>query len=224
VNKNNLMKGLPLALLLASPMVSAQSDYPAPFEPKVIYQDADLIDKYGSKQSPAAPAPAAAPVVSSAAASSAPEATSVEAASAPVATFTQEESALSQNFPILIIGVGLIGALVWSSKRSGGASATPSFGAASGAGAAAIESVASCYKDGPLVVGVGETGVSDYLKKLPSAEAVVRTGVAKYMLSLPAPVPVEPVETGVTKYVKKLPKPPVLPTDESGVAKYVKTL
>lgn len=213
VNKKNVLAGLPVALALASPMAAAESNYPAPFEPKVLYQNAELIATYANRPSVAAPSSTASSAPSSSAA--APAEASSAAPSEPV--YTQEESALAQNFPVLLLTVGLLGALIWVSKRSGSQG--------SGTAVAARSVAPAPVADAPVVVGfAGETGVSKYLEKLPKPEPIVWTGVAKYMRALPPPAVVEPAETGVTKYLKKLPKPPVLPTDESGVAKYLKSL
>lgn len=208
VNKKNLLAGLPVALALASPMVAAESNYPEPFEPKVLYQNAELIATYANRPSLAVTS-AAAP------APSAPVSEASAAANMPV--YTKEESALAQNFPILLLAAGLFGALIWVSKRSDrqGSVSSPA---------------PRLLDDAPAVVAsvvvgfAGETGVSKYLEKLPAPAVVSSTGVAKYLRRLPPPVVVEPVQTGVTRYLKKLPKPPILPTDESGVAKYLKSL
>lgn len=212
VNNKNLLAGLPVALALASSMAVAESNYPDPFEPKVIYQNADLIATYANRPSVAAPSSTASSAPSSSAA--APVEASSAAPSEPV--YTKDESALAQNFPILLLAGGLFGALIWVSRRS------DRQGSLSSPAARLVDDAPTGAA--PLVVGfAGDTGVSKYLERLP-ATVVPSTGVGKYLRRLPPPVVVEPPETGVTRYLKRLPKPPVLPTDESGVTKYLKSL
>ncbi|NJD08745.1 MAG: hypothetical protein FIA97_19975 [Methylococcaceae bacterium] len=210
MNNKNLLAGIPVALALASSIAVAESNYPEPFEPKVIYQNADLIATFANRPTVAANVTAA----PAATAEAAPVAAASSAPAEPV--YTKDESALAQNFPILLLAGGLFGALIWVSRRSDrqGSLSSPAARLADDAPTSAA----------PLVVGfAGDTGVSKYLERLP-ATVVPSTGVGKYLRRLPPPVVVEPPETGVTRYLKRLPKPPVLPTDESGVTKYLKSL
>lgn len=222
MNKENLLKGLVVAMWLASPIVSAQPEYPPDFEPKVLYQDPDLISKHVA-QKPQSPAPK---VVAPALAAPAPAKTAPEpktsAAPAPLTTPAGEPSG-SSNLPILFAGLAVAGIVFWASKRASGKGAqmsselVPASAVASTVGATSVAQ----YMDS--MVGGVETGVSKYVKSLP-AIVVSQTGVSKYLRSLPPPVVAGPEETGVTKYIKGLPKPPVLPTDETGVTKYLKSL
>lgn len=209
MNNKSLMTGLSAALLLASGAAGAQSNYPEPFEPQVLYQNSDLIATYANRK-PLAPAPAA--VATETAGS---EAIAVTTSGA-VPAFSKEDSPLAQNFPILLVGFGLIGFMVWASKRPAGSPRS---------GAAAPVSAAPPSIDAPAVVGFsGETGVSKFIQKLPVQDLSALSGVGKYLRRLPPPVVVEPPISGVARYLKKLPKPPVRPTDESGVSKYLKNL
>lgn len=224
MKKENLLTGLVVAISLASPMVSAQADYPAAFEPQVLYRDADLIAKHANRQPQA---PASQSVATSAAAPkqsvSAPSVSSASSSVSSSASTSGGESGGSSNMPIILAGLAVAGAAFWFTRRPSGVAAggqasagfTPAVVPAGTTGVAQyVESLGS---------GGVETGVSKYVKSLP-AIALPQTGVAKYLRNLPFPEVAGPVETGVAKYLKGLPKPPVLPTDETGVTKYLKSL
>lgn len=63
MTKDKTIKTIITALLLASPMAGAETQYPEPFEPKVLYQDAEYIANHPGPAAEApkaeAPAPAA---------------------------------------------------------------------------------------------------------------------------------------------------------------------
>lgn len=217
MKNENLLKGLVVAMALASPMANAQTNYPPAFEPQVLYRDADLISKHANNPQVAAPKATTAnntvapqTSVTSAAAKSAPAGT----ASSVSASGSGESSDSSNMFLVLGV-VALAGGVFWFSRKGStksNASNAQSLGGTTG----------SQYVEAVSGSGV-ETGVSRYIKALPQV-VVSSTGVAKYLRNLPPPEVAGPVETGVTKYLKGLPKPPILPTDETGVAKYLKSI
>jgi hypothetical protein len=202
VKKSNLTKGLCVAILLASPLAGAEPKYPAAdFEPGVIFQDADLIAKHAARPIQVVPPPA--PTVTVAAETKSEKAVD------------KAEDVLSQNYPIALVVLGLIGFAFWSSKRS-----------ASGAAAAQQAPVQSAAA-APSSSAAGETGVAKYLKSVGASAtaAVAETGVAKYLKTLPATAAkAVAAETGVAKYLKTLPAAAKAATAETGVAKYLKNL
>lgn len=164
------------ALLLASPMVGAEPQYPAAdFKPTVVFQDTGLIAKHAEEAKERATALRAA----ASAAAPAGEAKSA----APGAQ--SEGSPLTDNLPVVLIVLALVGYSFWSSKRSG-----------SKAGETRLAAVA-------FTGGVsGETGVAKYLKSLPENAKARETGVARYLKSLPDTS--KAAQTGVAKYLKNL--------------------
>lgn len=188
MKKHDLTKAILTALLLASPLAKADSEYPAAdFEPVIITQDPALIEEHEkaskTRTSEAVQAMQAKREPASSAVSSADQ----PGSGAPAA---KAENPLTENLPIGLIVLGLAGFVFWSSRQSGSKvqSAAP----------APVAAAAS-----------GETGVAKYLKNLsePSQKAAAETGVAKYLKSLPvaAVKPAEPAPaTGVAKYLKKL--------------------
>jgi hypothetical protein len=184
VKKNTLTKGLFTALLLASPMVGAESQYPAAdFKPVIITQDADLIAKHGQAAQERALAE--------------PETAGVESGKAQGGA----ESILTQNYPIGLIVLALAGFIFWSSKRPGAkvqeARSEPSVSAPARE-MSGETGVAKYLKN--LPAGAGETGVARYLKNLPAKVTAAETGVARYLKNLPAKVTA--AETGVARYLK----------------------
>ena len=193
MKQNNLTKSLFVALLVASPMAGAGTPYPAPFEPVIIYQDADLIAKHAARPSQAAVAPVASAQSSKSVATSSAESSSVaEVAPAASPSSAQGGGVLAENAWLGGVVLALVGFIVWSSKKSGASKqATASFSAEPVVAAAAAS---------------GETGVARYLNTLSGAEVVktAETGVAKYLKSLPVAEVVTVAETGVAKYLKNL--------------------
>jgi hypothetical protein len=243
VNKHTVMKGVGMALLVASPWAGAGSNYPAPFEPKVLYQDRELIEQHSqaAQRAPqsAPPAttqsapPAATPVANTeapsrypapfepkvlyqdrelieqhsqvaqrapqsappaatpAAPQSAPAVTTPAPASAPADTPASPSQAqpagwLVQDYLIGALVLGLLGSVLWTLRRSG-ARGEEALSAAGGAAASAPPA---------------DTGVARYLKSQTGAET--ETGVAKYLKSLPESAKTVVAETGVAKYLKNL--------------------
>ncbi|BBA33098.1 putative uncharacterized protein [Methylocaldum marinum] len=191
MKKHDLTKAILTALLLASPLAKADSEYPAAdFEPVIITQDSALITEH-EKTSETRTAEAVKAVQAKEESASSP-ASSANVSSADDSSSSEPaakaENPLTENLPIGLIVLGLAGFVVWSSRQSG--SKTQS------AAPAPVAAAAS-----------GETGVAKYLKNIsePTQTAAAETGVAKYLKSLPeaAAKPAEPA-TGVAKYLKKL--------------------
>jgi hypothetical protein len=183
VKKNALTKGLFTALLLASPMVGAESRYPAAdFKPVIITQDADLIAKHSQ---------------------AAKEYASEEAAGTNSGK-SNADGSLAQNYPIGLVVLALAGFIFWSGRRSeskvqearnDSSAGTPARGATTG------ETGVAKYLNGlPAGVTAAETGVARYLKNLPAKVTAAETGVARYLKNLPAKATA--TETGVAKYLK----------------------
>jgi hypothetical protein len=184
------MKGLCAALLLASPMVGADSRYPAAdFQPVIISQDADLIAKH-SEAAKSRASESLKPSQAATSAVSAKQSNESAAETKPEQPVNNKEEASMENYPIALIILALAGFIFWNSKRSGSSSTT--------------------VKDGSPVllsgtVG-GETGVAKYLKSISESAAKV-TGVAKYLTNLEAEakekaaVAKEASKTGVQKYL-----------------------
>ncbi|CAI8757488.1 hypothetical protein [Methylocaldum szegediense] len=192
MKKHDLTKAVLAALLLASPLAKAESEYPAAdFEPVVIIQDVDLIAEHekAAKERVAtlqAQAKQEATSSTSAAASSADQ-----PSSAPASAAAKAENPLAENYPIALIVLGLIGFMFWSNRQAG-----------SKREAAVPQSVA------PVSQGAqgGETGVARYLKNLsePSKAGAAETGVARYLKNLSATPTSSARLTGVAKYLKNL--------------------
>lgn len=203
---SDLTNAVVAALLLASPMAGAESQYPAAnFEPVIITQDADLIAKHSqaAKERTVAVQPTSSPTGSHAATEST-SAKSDTAATVPIQSPIKEESSMD-ILPIVLVVLALGGLVFWNTRKSGPA--------------AQESSIAP-----PVVSGAtgGETGVAKYLKAMPEAVKSAETGVSKYLKSLPPKV-VPPVETGVSKYLKAIPEKVAAPS-ETGVAKYLKAM
>ncbi|MGX2040086.1 hypothetical protein ACWJKU_08105 [Methylocaldum sp. MU1018] len=187
MKKYNLTKAVFAALLLASPLAMADSEYPAAdFEPVVITQDADLIAKHEE----AAKARAVTMQSKAEASSSVSSAASVEQPGSG-AEAAKAENPLAENYPIGLIVLGLVGFIFWSGRQS--------------KSKAPVQAV----QQRPAVVsgeGAAETGVAKYLKNLsePVKAAAAETGVAKYLKNLPEPVKAAAAETGVAKYLKNI--------------------
>jgi hypothetical protein len=220
VIQNNLTNGLIAALLLASPMAGAESQFPASdFKPKVIFQDTDQIAQHG-KSAPAAqvgdttkpdakyPAAAFQPTVvykdenykpsrsSSAAPIERDTSASVGTASEPATDGQTAKSGQSNNW-IFLVALAVAGFVFF--KRQGKSQAAE----------ARIYYPAYSSEPGGLT-GVARylnkaegTGVSRYLEKQSKSEKAA-TGVAKYMAKQVVAPKVKPAAvTGVEKYMSK---------------------
>ena len=208
-----------VALLLASSMAGAESQYPAAdFEPGVVYQDRELIEKHSQaareKASTAQPAPkvggtAVTGTSSAPSASTPPESVAVVESSAAKPS-SQGGGLLSENFPILLIVLGLGGFIFWNSRRAASrVSQIQTSAPVTPAPASGATGVARYLKTIPDAAP--ETGVARYLKSQPPKAAVAETGVAKYLQSLPAAEAVVAVAASVSK-------------GETGVARYLTSI
>jgi hypothetical protein len=165
------------ALLLASPMVGAEPQYPAAdFKPTVVFQDAGLIAKHAAEAKERVAALRAKPSAAAPAA---------EAKSAAPVESTGVGNPLTDNLPVVLIVLALVGYSFWSSKRSGSRGGETRLAATAFAGAVS-----------------GETGVARYLKSLPENAKARETGVARYLKSLPDTS--KAAQTGVARYLKNL--------------------
>jgi len=218
VKETNLLKGAFAVLLLSSPLVGAETKYPAAdFKPTVQYQDAEYIAKSKSSATAGAqsqqtapdaqyPATAFEPKVlykdteykhsvpkAAVPKSIAAERTSGEKSTGAVeATEKKEES--KTNYLIALVVLGLIG-FVFFRKR------------------AAPKSVKSTPAYSPETTS-GLTGVDKYLQR---KEGPVATGVARYLERQVATVKEKAAATGVAKYLEKK-----VIESETGVAKYLR--
>ncbi len=192
---SNTTTGLLAALLMASPLASAESQYPAAnFEPVIISRDADLIAKHGQAAKDRAVAEQAKlakrnqAVVTPVATDQAPEATraaaDIESPKSDNNPSNQKESSM-ENFPIALVVFALAGFVFWSTKRPG----------------AKVQEVR--YDTAVVSTGsAGETGVAKYLNELEaSARKAAGTGVTRYLKSLEVTT-IKAAETGVAKYIK----------------------
>ncbi len=220
MKKNNIKKGIFTALLLASPFVTAGTQYPAAdFQPKVLYQDqsyqhaasessgSSAKASFGEKSKADANYPAATfqPEVLYHDAKYKHNSSAASNKSAPLATWTEEavtttaddvseakadDSTMNPLFAIVVLGVAGF-LFVKKSKDS------------------KLASSRSAYSSGGL------TGVAKYLEsKVPKL-----SGVAKYLeLNQPAP------KSGVAKYVarKVVAEKKAASEKTTGVEKYVR--
>ena len=210
MKKNNVKKGIFTALLLASPFVTAGTQYPAAdFQPKVVYQDKNYQHEGGSSSSSAStsfgekakadasyPAATFQPEVVYHDADYKHKAGSSSAKSIPLATWTEAvDSAVEEKYadeaeatdeassesPLFAVVVLAVAAFLFSRKSKGSAK-TKSTGSAAAGRAAASASAG------------GLTGVARYLNE----KSPKLTGVAKYLEeNQSAP------KSGVAKYVAK---------------------
>ena len=234
----NLTKSVLVALVIVSPLASAETQYPAAdFKPEIIKQDADLIAKHAEANkstTSSAPAESARP---SAATSSKTETVSTaaepSAKSEPVAAATKSEE--SSNLPLILVGAIGAAAAFWfmrkpkSSGASEGAAVAPA--AQPAASAAPGATGVARYISGNLgdaSVPANETGVARYIRSMPPpTPAAPETGVAKYLKTVVVAetansTPAAKGPTGVAKYISTLPEPKKDP-GETGVAKYLKS-
>ena len=183
MKKNDLTKSLFAALLLASPMVGAEQQYPAVnFEPTILYQDADYIAK--NKPS-AVPAPVAAETASAASRQTESYTTETKPGQSPG---KKEESSM-ETYLVGLIVLALAGLVFWGGKQP-----------APKAQAARREDIAA------PAAGTGETGVAKYLKNLGASAGatLAETGVAKYLKTLEVSTKGTAALTGVAKYLRNL--------------------
>lgn len=200
---NNLSKGMFVGLLLASPFVGAEPQYPAPFEPVILYQDADLIAKHNARQ-PQATAEPVSPRVESRDTASSHESKPYAAEAVTTKTISNQEEASMDNFAIILVILALAGFVFWNSRRSG-CSHKPCCASETG--------------------GTGETGVTRYLNGVSTTPGSYgTTGVARYLSSLDIASRVTKPGTGVATYITKIEIAARISATETGVARYLKRI
>ena len=203
MKKNSVKKGIFTALLLASPFVTAGTQYPAAdFQPKVVYQDKDYQHEGGSSSSSASLGEKAAADANYPAATFQPKVvyqdtgykhkTGGEAGkSIPLATWTEvADSATEEKYaddaeaasesPLFAVVVLAVAAFLFSRRSKGSAKAKAKNTSRSAARASNNAS--------------GLTGVARYLQE----KSPQLTGVAKYLAETQATP-----KSGVAKYVAK---------------------
>jgi len=224
VKKNNLTNSLFAVVLLSSPIVGAETKYPAAdFQPEIVYQDKEYIEKNSSSAKPAAAPKASAKVEAdskypaanfepqvvfsdpnykstpSAAKKEVVSTSSAEVSESVAETVSeapavQEKAESSPNYFIILLGLGLAGAYLLKDQ----------FGS-SNKSAESPAPAQTKYASGLTGVGrylnkVSGTGVSRYLdNQIKSATAA--TGVAKYMAKQTLAAK-SGTETGVEKYMR----------------------
>lgn len=217
----NLTKSVLIALLVASPLAGAETQYPAAdFQPEIIKQDAELISKHAeaSKKETASESKPAAAAVSK----SEPKKEVAVASSKKV----EEDS----NLPLILAGVAVAGAAFWFMRKGKNApseamvQSQPVSAPAPTAGTTGVERYVSSQIAG---IDSNATGVARYVAAMAeSAPTKPQTGVARYVLSLAATESTSTASakqpTGVEKYVASLPETPKA-AGETGVAKYLKS-
>lgn len=172
------------ALLLASPMAGAEPQYPAAdFSPVIIFQDTALIAKHAEDAKERAAVVQAKPSVGGQS-QSAPSIAPVEEAK-PAAGGAQSTSPLTDNLPVVLIALALVGFSFWPGKRPGAKQGESRYASRVSAGEVR-----------------GESGVARYLRALPENAKAKETGVARYVKSLPDKS--KSADTGVARYLKNL--------------------
>ena len=202
VKNNNILQGVLAAMLLASPLVGAETQYPASdFKPKVLYSDSEYKHtestpatsvKRTAKADPNYPAANFEPKVlykdssykhKADTVASAPTTSSAPSASAEAQP--AEETAKEGSDSTFLIGLVVLAAVgFYLLKGKKGAPVQPS-------------SRPAPRRSAPIQAGEagGLTGVAKYL----AGKEVKTTGVAKYLESKEQEAPV----TGVAKYMAK---------------------
>lgn len=227
MKKNELTRGLLAAtLLLAGPMAEAESQYPATnFEPVILFQDAGYIAQHNQPiavKAPVAPSQVESRAAPSQPAVSTPAKAVVEEAK-PAPAPAQASGSAADNFPVVLILLGLVGFAFWSSRR-GGAKPQP---------------IQYAPPAAPAKGPGADSGVTRYLNKLEAAAAArVCSGVARYLkrqevaailaaakaADAKAAAEKRAADTGVSRYLKRLGTVEVKATLETGVAQYLKNL
>ena len=227
MKKNIIKKGVFTALLLASPFVTAGTQYPAAdFQPKVVYQDKDYQHEGGSSSSSASvslgkkakadanyPAATFQPKVvyhdtgykhnaGLAASKSIPLAMWEEKVEAAVEEkYADEEGAVeeaSSESPLFAVVVLAVAAFLFSRKSKGSAKSTGSAGrVVASADTSGLTGVARYLREKSPKL----TGVAKYLEENQSAP---KSGVAKYMAKkiVAAKKAAAEKTTGVEKYMR----------------------
>lgn len=218
---HNLTKSVLVALLVASPLVGAETQYPAAdFQPEIIKQDAELISKHaeaGKTQAASDTKPAAATVSKSE--------SKTEATPAPVASAKKTEE--DSNLPMILGAAVAAAAAFWFLRKGKNAPSDASYVASSPAAKTGATGVERYVSNQAASIDSNATGVARYVASMAeSTPAKPQTGVAKYVVSLAATESTSGSSTkqptGVEKYVANLPEA-AKPAGETGVAKYLKS-
>ena len=219
----NLTKSVLIALLVASPLAGAETQYPAAdFQPEIIKQDAELISKHAeaSKNETVSESKPAAAVSKSEPKKEAPV----------VAVASSKKVEEDSTLPLILAGVAVAGAAFWFMRKGKNApseamvQSQPVSSPAPAAGTTGVERYVSSQI---AAVESNATGVARYVAAMAeTAPTKPQTGVAKYVLSLAATESTSTASakqpTGVEKYVASLPETPKA-AGETGVAKYLKS-
>lgn len=222
MKKNNLINGLFATLLIASPLVNADQQYPAAdFQPQVIFQDNDLIAKGGQESKSAVKEAAAASSVEtdakypaanfqpqvvysdpdykpSAAVSKSSkseavvENVSTAASIEPTKPVTVKEESQS-TYLVGLIALALVGGFLFKGQVKCGAKKSTASPAPAPVAKGGLTGVARYLNK------VSGTGVSRYLEK--QVKAAPATGVAKY-IAKQVTVAKTGAATGVEKYMR----------------------
>ena len=227
MKKNNVKKGIFTALLLASPFVTAGTQYPAAdFQPKVVYQDKDYQHEGGSSSSSASasfgekakadasyPAATFQPEVVYHDADYKHKAGSSSAKSIPLATWTEAvDSAVEEKYAdeaeaidevssessLFAVVVLAVAAFLFSRKSKTKSTGSVAAGrAAASANAGGLTGVARYLNEKSPKL----TGVAKYLAENQSAP---KSGVAKYVAKKVVAAKKAAAEktTGVEKYIR----------------------
>jgi LPXTG-motif cell wall-anchored protein len=221
VKVHNLTKSVLVALLAASPLVGAETQYPAAdFQPEIIKQDAELISKHaevGKTNAASETKPAAAAV------SKSEPKTEAQVASAKK---TEDDS----NLPMILGAAVAAAAAFWflrKGKNAPSEASSPAYVASAPVAKTGATGVERYVSSQAASIDSHATGVSRYVASMAeSAPGKPQTGVAKYVLSLAAIESTSGASTrqptGVEKYVATLPEA-IKPAGETGVSKYLKS-
>lgn len=226
MKQNNLTNGLMAAMLLASPMVGAETQYPAAdFQPKVIYQDAEQIAKHSeaAQKSGSASAsqedsryPAAnfqpkvlykdkdyKPSPSSTAAPVSTKQQSKAASSETVAAGETEKSKQGGNNWIFFAVLAVAGIIFFNRRSKSATQAGADYRAASRTSGGVAGDYSGTTGVARYLNRTMGTGVSRYLEKQAKTEKAI-TGVAKYMAKQTVSAKAKASEniTGVEKYMR----------------------
>ncbi len=218
----NLTKTVLVALMIASPLASAESQYPAAdFQPEIIKQDADLIAKHANASA------------ASTSTSSSSNSSSSESKSTPVVSAPKQEESL--NLTYILLGAAVAAGAFLLTRNKGATAAPDATGGFAPApapsnGTSGVQNYVNNLAGAPAQQ---QTGVQRYIGAMPATAPQAQTGVAKYLSSLPA-TEAKPAAaaaapqaakgaTGVEKYVSALAgATPAAAAAETGVAKYLK--
>ena len=180
--KNRFIQAAITALVLASPLASADAQYPAAdFQPQIIFQDKDLIAKHAKDAVERAAALNALAAKASQAAAVAEPAAAAEPAGGAAAS-----GAWVDNLPVMLMALALFGFAFWPRKQAGAPASAPMFAGTSLQPVSGETGVARYLRmqNGGAPAAARQTKVELYLNSLPPSTKVAETGVAKYLKAL----------------------------------------